>query len=66
MSDNEEKTACNLWIRDERATIALRREASGETRHEIVEGAEGWRIIRPQCETGATGSLQFWRRFARF
>jgi hypothetical protein len=47
-----EVTLRNLWIGDERATIALRRNASGETDYEILDGAKGWRIIRPQCEAG--------------
>jgi len=42
----------NLWIGDERATIALRREANGETRCEILDGAKGWRIVRPHCGAG--------------
>jgi glycogen debranching enzyme len=47
-----EVTLRNLWIGDERAMIALRRNASGETDYEILDGAKGWRIIRPQCEAG--------------
>lgn len=37
----------NLWLGDDRARIALRRDKSGATQHEVVEGAQGWRIIRP-------------------
>ena len=43
----------NLRIGDDRASIALHRDGSGETDHEILEGAEGWRIVRPEpCAPG--------------
>ena len=43
----------NLRIGGERASIAFHRLAKGDTDHEIIEGAEGWRIVRP--EPGAPG-----------
>ena len=37
----------NLRIGDDRASIILRHDESGDTTHEIVEGAEGWRVVSP-------------------
>ena len=47
----------NLWIGDDRVSIILRRDANGETNHDIIEGAEGWRILRP--EPGRPGRDRF-------
>ena len=47
----------NLRIGGERASIALHRDANGDTDHTIIEGAEGWRIVRP--EPGAPGRDRF-------
>ena len=37
-----------LRIGDDSASIALRRNATGETAYQIVQGAEGWRIVSPK------------------
>ena len=47
----------NLWIGEDRASIALHRSANGDTDYEILEGAEGWRIVRP--DPGAPGRDRF-------
>ena len=47
----------NLRIGDDRASIALHRSANGDTDHDIIEGAKGWRIVRP--DPGAPGRDRF-------
>ena len=47
----------NLRIGDERVSIELRREKNGETRHEVLEGGGGWRIVQP--DLGGPGHDRF-------
>ncbi len=47
----------NLRIGDERVSIKLRREKNGETRHEVLEGGGGWRIVQP--DLGGPGHDRF-------